>query len=189
MKTNKTQKAGIYLSLLFFFFLHACNLPSETEPKLSLEAQAGTLAAQTVEASKQKRPTKTRVPRSTPTQVRPSKTPTPVTTETPTPTQTQTQTQTSSVPKAPGLQNYDFFCSWNGSGVDLTITIEWSDKSNNELGFIIRRNGTEIAKLPPNTTSYFDAYAVSSGQVVNYAVQAYNNSGVSKQLTLSATCE
>ena len=181
MNTNKTQKAGIYLSPLFVLFLHACNLPSETEPKLSLEAQAGTLAAQTVEASKQKRPTKTRVPRSTPTQVRPSKTPTPATTETP--------TQTSGVPKAPGLQNYDFFCSWNGSSVDLTITIEWSDKSNNELGFIIRRNGTEIAKLPPNTTSYFDAYAVSSGQVVNYAVQAYNNSGVSKQLTLSATCE
>ena len=96
-------------------------------------------------------------------------------------------TETPSPPDAPSLSNYDFFCAWNGTNNDLSITIKWSDKSNNELGYLIYRNGEEIANLLPNTIQYIDTYAVASGQPVDYAIEAYNNSGLSGKATLSAT--
>ncbi len=69
------------------------------------------------------------------------------------------------------------------------MTIRWTDKSDNELGFLVYRNGAEIARLTPNTLSYTDITPVSSGQPVNYAVSAYNNSGTSGKITFSAKCE
>ena len=64
---NKTQKAGV-ITLLLLTLLSACNLPTNTPPGLSIEEQAGTLAAQTIAAEQNKRPTKTPIPANTPTQ-------------------------------------------------------------------------------------------------------------------------
>jgi hypothetical protein len=183
MMKNKTQKAGV-ITLLLLTFLSACNLPSTSPPGLSIEDQAGTLAAQTIEAELNKRPTETQVPAKTPTKPLP-----PTSTIAVTPTTSPTPTENPGLPADPSLKKYDFFCSWNGANNDLKITIEWTDKSSNELGFIILRNGTEIANLIPNTSQYVDTYAVDTGVTVNYAIQAYNNSGVSGQATFSAACQ
>ena len=98
-------------------------------------------------------------------------------------------TVTPEPPGAPSLKNYNFSCEWNGSSNDLNILIEWIDQTNNELGYIIYRDGAKIADLVPNTQSYTDSIAVASGQPVNYTIEAYNNSGLSGQVTLSATCD
>ena len=71
----------------------------------------------------------------------------------------------------------------------MEISILWTDKSDNELGYLVYRNGEEIANLLPNVTFYDDLFAVNTGQAINYVVKAYNNSGVSGAFTLSATCE
>lgn len=176
------------LGLALVLGLSACNLPtSPASESLSLEEQAGTLVAQTIEANKTRRPTKTRVPAYTPTKSPPTKTGIP--TETGTPTDTPTPTESPSLPTAPSLKNYDFFCSWNGSNNDLSITIKWTDKANNELGYLIYRNGEEIANLLPNAITYTDTFAVNTGQQVNYAIEAYNNAGLSGAFTVSATCQ
>jgi len=170
------------LGLALVLGLGACNLPtSSASDNISIEAQAGTLAAQTVEASINQRPSKTPEPQNTPTKTLP--------TMTPAPTGSPTPTENASPPTAPSLQKYNFFCSWNGSNTEMEITIQWTDKSDNELGYLIYRNGEEIANLIPNTVVYTDTFAVSTGQAVNYAIGAYNNSGISGQFTLSATCE
>jgi hypothetical protein len=70
------------------------------------------------------------------------------------------------------------------------MTIRWTDQSDNEMGFIVLRDGAEIANLVPNTVQYTDVFAVNVGQQVNYAVAAYNNeSGKTAAFTVSATCE
>ena len=162
--------------------LSACNLPIASPPdSLSLESQAGTLAAQTVEASLKQRATETQIPENTPTRLRPTKTSIP--------TETAIPTESPNLPAAPSLKNYDFFCSWNGSNNDLSITIKWTDKASDELGYLIYRNGEEIANLLPNVAQHADSFAVDTGQPVNYAIVAYNNNGESGEITISATCE
>jgi len=184
MKRKETYIALLFIFAVFTLLLAACNMPTKTpEGNPNLESQAGTLVAQTLEAFAKANATTTptHTPLKTPTKIPPTQTETPEATETP--------TQTPSVPKAPGLENYDYYCEWTGSGINLTITITWTDKSNNEQGFIVRRDDEKIANLLPGSTSYFDAYTVSTGQVVNYTIQAYNNDGVSSQATVSVSCE
>lgn len=180
------RKLQICISILLFAILASCNLPKPVA-ELSIEEQAGTLAAQTVAAVNTQRPTKTRVPAASPTMPPPSITLTP--SISPTPTTSPTPTEKSSLPAKPGLQNYDFFCAWNGVNTDLTITIKWSDKANNESGYRIYRNGTVLIELSENTTTYSDALEVNSGETVSYGIEAYNTTGGSPQATLSATCD
>lgn len=183
--SNREKHTTLFpLLATFALLLAACNMPTQT-PKgnPTLESQAGTLVAQTLEAFEKTNATKTptRTPQNTPTKVPPTPSETPDATETP--------TEVPQSPNTPGLENYDYYCEWTSGSINLTITIIWTDKSNNELGFIIRRDGEEIANLLPGQTSYFDAYAVSSGQVVNYTIQAYNNYGVSNKATVSVRCD
>ena len=169
-------------SIALLFGLSACNLPS-TKPGLSIESQAGTLAAQTIAAIQTQMPTQTLVPANTPTMALQPKTSTSL------PSSTATELPPHPL-NPPSLANYDFSCAWNGSGVELTIIIEWTDKSDNETGFVVFRDDEEISNLLPNSVQYTDIFAVSSGQKVDYAISAYNNeSGKSEAFTVSATCE
>ena len=160
--------------------LTACNLPQPQADTLGLEDQAGTLAAQTLTAVALL-PTETHMPANTPTAPQP--TVTMAATVSPTPTTKP------NLPTAPSLQKYDFFCTWNGSSNDLSITIRWEDKANDEQGYRVYRNGVKIADLAPNASAYIDTYAVESGISVTYAIEAYNQIGVSKQVSFSATCQ
>ena len=177
------QKKIISLTLFIFstLILTACNLPSNTEEGISMEEQAATLAAQTLTAAAEQVPTETKVPLSTPTQAPP--------TQTPQPEASPTATQNLAAPEAPSLKNYNFTCAWNGTNLDLSITIEWNDKASNENGYYIYRNRQQIADLGPNSAVYVDLYAVDSGTPVNYAIEAYNNLGRSEQIGVTATCQ
>jgi len=161
--------------------LSACNLPTTSTPELSIEAQAGTLAAQTIAASITQRSSKTPEPQNTPTKSPPTLTPTPI--------ESLTPTITPHPLIAPSLQKYDFFCSWNGSGTQMEIKIKWTDHADNELGYRIYRGGTVLAELGANSTEYTDIFSVVQGQAIYYAVEAFNENGASKQFALSAACE
>ncbi len=58
------------------------------------------------------------------------------------------------------------------------ITISWGDNSDNEEGFRIYRDGSRIATVGPNVTSYTDT-GLEAGKSYSYAVTAFNNSGES----------
>jgi len=58
------------------------------------------------------------------------------------------------------------------------IKITWQDNSDNESGFRIYRNGSRIATVGPNVTSYTDT-GLEPGTSYSYAVTAFNDSGES----------
>lgn len=62
---------------------------------------------------------------------------------------------------------------------NLTVTLRWSDKSNNEEGFYVERapktrSGTfmRVATLGPNAVSFSEKFTIASSY--NYRVQAFN---------------
>jgi hypothetical protein len=63
-----------------------------------------------------------------------------------------------------------------------SVTLEWIDMSDNELGFYLYRDGSLIATLPANTETYTDH--PPRGAAHTYGIEAYNNAGVSARPTL-----
>ncbi len=174
-----------FISILGALLLSGCNMPDNAaNTELTLQAQAGTLAAQTVTAAAAAQeivPSETPRPMNTPTQALP--------TVTPAPSLTPTATAKLSVPEKPSLDTYNFTCAWNGANLDLNITILWVDHADNEQGYYVYRNGEQIADLAPNTARHIDLYAVDGGIDVNYAIESYNNLGRSEQINIAVKCE
>ena len=66
---------------------------------------------------------------------------------------------------------------------DSQINLDWTDRSDNEKGFIIERRTSsgsfaEIASLEPDTTAFADT-GLFSGVTYSYRVKAYNDEGES----------
>ncbi|MCC6299991.1 MAG: SH3 domain-containing protein [Anaerolineales bacterium] len=97
-------------------------------------------------------------------------------------------TATKAPPNAPSFQSWDYTCTYNGINNDLTVTLTWSDKSNNETGYRVFRDGGLVADLPAGSSAYADKVAVNSGQGVGYRVDAYNVTGTASTSTISITC-
>lgn len=74
---------------------------------------------------------------------------------------------------APGDLRYEYSCV---PGL-VTISLKWKDKSDNEDGFRIYRDGTKVTDLPAGTTTYDDL--LSTPGSYTYAVAAFNSSGES----------
>lgn len=105
------------------------------------------------------------------------------------PTMTPPPTNTPSPPTAPTLQEFNYTCNWDGSNTNMTMNMTWSDRAKNESGYRIYRNGTMIADLNANTTTYVDIAVVDPQQLITYEIEAYNPSGVSARATFSASCQ
>lgn len=97
-------------------------------------------------------------------------------------------TSTKPPPNAPSFQSWDYLCTFNGINTDLNVTLKWSDKSNNETGYRLFRDGGLVADLPVDSTSYADKVAVDTGQNVSYRVEAYNSTGTASTSTISISC-
>lgn len=72
---------------------------------------------------------------------------------------------------APGDLRYQYSCS---PGV-VNITLTWKDRSDNEAGFRIYRDGTKLTDLPSGSTTYDDVLSAPGSYV--YTVAAFNSSG------------
>jgi len=63
----------------------------------------------------------------------------------------------------------------------VTVTLQWSDRADNETGYRVYRNGELIAELPAGSTSYVDQVNTAGGSF-SYGIRAYNALGESGQL-------
>ncbi|GMV34446.1 MAG: hypothetical protein DYG85_05895 [Chloroflexi bacterium CFX1] len=82
---------------------------------------------------------------------------------------------------APGDLRYEYSCS---PGV-VNIKLTWKDKSDNEEGFRVYRDGTKIADLPPGSTTYDDVLSAPGSYA--YAVAAFNSGGESPANVVATT--
>ena len=84
------------------------------------------------------------------------------------------------VPAAPGSLYYNYSCA---SLTQAAVTLTWQDAADNETGYRVYRNGTLLAELPANSTTYTDDTSRGPGRIFSYSVEAFNSSGTSPQRT------
>lgn len=108
-------------------------------------------------------------------------------------TPTATATTAVSAPAAPTNLDIDpFSCNLGGTGgtqYEYVGTLAWTDNSDNETGFNIYINGSQVATVAQNITSY----ALPGGiyfdpSTATFAVEAVNNGVKSTQATVSKPC-
>lgn len=60
----------------------------------------------------------------------------------------------------------------------IQVKLTWQDNSNNELGFVLYRNGRKLAELERNVNEYVDS-KLRPATSYGYEVKAYNHAGES----------
>jgi hypothetical protein len=91
--------------------------------------------------------------------------------------------QGGSAPAAPSQ------ASWDGqicNAQTYTVDISWIDTANNEDGYRILRNGTEIAQLPAGSIKYADSPPY--GGPYTYTIVAYNQYGTAQAQVQDPGC-
>ncbi len=101
------------------------------------------------------------------------------------PSMTPPPAPTQSPPVPPGNLRYNFSCTLAG---EVTTSLTWTDRANNEQGYRVYRNGTQVAKLPANATAHVDTF-ISAGGLISYGVSSFNAAGNSAQATISFSCQ
>jgi hypothetical protein len=101
------------------------------------------------------------------------------------PSMTPPPAPTQSPPAPPGSLEYEYSCTLAG---EVTTSLTWTDRANNEQGYRIYRNGMLVAELSANTTAYLDTF-ISGGGLISYGVSSFNAAGNSAQATISFSCE
>ena len=91
--------------------------------------------------------------------------------------------------QAPTGLAYQYSCAFNGINSDITTILAWNDRSNNETGFRVYRDGALVAELPANTTTYTDLFAGGAAVTYSYRVSAYNAAGEAMGGTISFSCQ
>jgi len=89
----------------------------------------------------------------------------------------------------PASLAYQYECVYNGVNSDITVSLKWSDRSNNEIGFRVYRDGVLVVDLPANTTLYTDIFAGSAAVLYSYRVAAYNAAGEAMGGLISFSCQ
>ncbi len=94
-------------------------------------------------------------------------------------------TSTSAPPRAPSIQEWNFFCS----GGTLTFTVNWKDLAAGETGYRVFRDGEKLVELPANSTTYTDTFNLSDlNQSVEYYLQVYGPAGSANSSVMRMKC-
>lgn len=102
------------------------------------------------------------------------------------PTVTAPPTPEGNSPQNISMQKWDILCDYQTGSAN--VTIRWSDKSDNESGFRITKNGTVIAELPANSTEFTETITLLSGQEVKYGVIVFNSVGSTNSSPITLSC-
>lgn len=88
--------------------------------------------------------------------------------------------------QAPTLSVWEYDCR---AFPNIKVDMNWIDRSNNEIGFHLYRNGVLVVDLPANTTFYKDIFSGSLTEVYSYQVAAYNAAGEAIGGSISFSCQ
>ena len=162
----KTLKV-LWILLTLVAVLSACNLPDRPSSPTQITDQdpVGSLAAPTAQV-----------------------TPTPIKFVTLTPIATA-PLSTPFTPGAPIWSVYDYTCELAVGGGTMTMNLGWTDRSDNEAGYKVYRNGLVIATLAPNSTVYVDVAFVATDKALSYAVEAFNTDWRGSTSTITHSCQ
>jgi hypothetical protein len=93
-------------------------------------------------------------------------------------------TITSAPPRAPVIDEWNFFCE----GGNLNFAVTWRDAATDETGYRLFRNGEAIVELPANATTYTDVYDIPADQNVEYYIQVYSPNGSANTSIMRMRC-
>jgi hypothetical protein len=93
-------------------------------------------------------------------------------------------TVTSAPPRAPIIEEWNFFCE----GGILNFTVTWRDAASDETSYRIFRNGEGLVELPANSTTYTDQYDVPADQSVEYYIQVFSATGTANSSIMRMRC-
>jgi hypothetical protein len=156
----------LWLSLSLAVILAACNLPAPTQPPTP--NATGSVRASTLQVY----PTQPQV-------IAPTVASTMTASANPTPFPSNT----------PVWVIYTYTCESTAGGSNMTMNLTWSDRSNNEEGYNVYRDGEVIAALAPDSTHYVDIAFVASGKMVSYFVEAFNAGWQARSSTITYGCQ
>jgi len=101
------------------------------------------------------------------------------------PTVTAPATPGAGAPKAPSIQRYDFSCTGGGRA---ELSIRWTDKSANEVGYRIYMNGEVLIELPADSTQYSGSVLLPNGQNAAFNIEAFNETGMASSSVFTISC-
>lgn len=105
------------------------------------------------------------------------------------PTVNPPATTTASPPEAPSISNWDYLCGYSGSGSNVTVTLDWTDRAEGESAYRIYRNGESVAELPPNSSTFTEVVDVVSGENLTYLIEVVSSAGVTRSSPISISCQ
>jgi hypothetical protein len=105
------------------------------------------------------------------------------------PTVNPPPTSTASPPNAPSVSSWDYLCGFSGSGPNVTVTIEWTDRAEGESGYRIYRNGESVAELPPNSNTFTEVVDIDQGQNMTYLIEVFSSAGTARSSPINFGCE
>ncbi len=100
------------------------------------------------------------------------------------PTTTLPPTTTPIAPNAPTGLSWTHEC-----GASITVTLNWTDRSEGEEGFRVLRDGAVVAQLPPNTTTYVDVFFGVATQKYSYAIEVFSGNLTARSGSISFSCQ
>ena len=84
----------------------------------------------------------------------------------------------SGAPAAPTGLRYNYSCAFNAdASYQITVALSWTDRSDNEQGFYVYRNGALVATLAAGATTYADIFVGTASQLYTYQVASFNATG------------
>jgi uncharacterized protein YraI len=101
------------------------------------------------------------------------------------PTVNPPATASPSPPEAPSISNWEYECGFG----NVTVTLEWRDRADDESGYRIYRNGESIAELPPNSSAFTEVVESDPGESFTYLIEVVNSAGTASSSPINFSCQ
>lgn len=173
-----SQNTIIVSLLLSAVLISACGVFSALVPPTATPVPTATLV-----------PTATPIPTETPTPLPPTETPTPTPAPPAPPEDFEARANCKKVVVKHTEEWDGWLFYWNETNYDFVADLSWEDKSDNETGFEIFKDGVSIKTLDADTTEFRDAFTVpqaTTGNVI-YLIQSFNDVGKSTRVEIKVT--